>query len=87
MGDGDVGDRPAGQGLFGHLPQLPLRHLGIGVVLQVEDAATVAVVADDTQEEGDGAAVVAADVLEEGLGRQRPGGDLNQHRSLRSPAG
>src|SRR3990172_4398147 len=74
----DAGDRPAGHRLLGDLSHHPRRHLRVGVVLQVEEAAAPAVVPDDAQKHGYGAALVLAHVLDEPLRVQWTGGDLKQ---------
>src|SRR3990170_5320798 len=74
----NVRDRPAGHRLLGELAHHARRHLRVGVVLQVEDAAAPAVVPDDAQEYGYGAALVPAHVIDEPLRVQWIGGDLKQ---------
>src|SRR3990172_8792775 len=74
----DVGDRPAGHSLLRDIAHHACRHLRVGVVLQVEDAAAPAVVPHDAHKHGYGAALVPAHVIDEPLRVQWIGGDLKQ---------
>lgn len=74
--DGDLGDVPALSGFLGDLAHDGDGHVGVGVVDEVVDVASEVVVADDAEEECDGAGVGSEDEMVEGGGVERVGGDL-----------
>lgn len=71
--DGDLGDVPALSGFLGDLAHDGDGHVGVGVVDEVVDVASEVVVADDAEEECDGAGVGSEDEMVEGGGVERLG--------------